>query len=50
MPSLFRFLMTFGSLAAMVCTGLYLLASQLEPEPHEVVKVVPGVKIRKPAN
>jgi hypothetical protein len=50
MPSLFRFLMTFGSLAAIVFATLYILASQFEPEPREVVKVVPGVKIKKPAN
>lgn len=49
MPSLTRFLVTFGSLAAVLCASLYLLARQFEPEPQEVVKVVPGVKIRKPA-
>jgi hypothetical protein len=49
MPSLFRFLTTFGSLAALLCGALYFLAHQFEPETHEVVKVVPGVKIRKPA-
>jgi hypothetical protein len=48
MPSLFRFLVTVGSLVALVSTGLYILASQFEPEQREVVKVVPGVKIRKP--
>lgn len=50
MPSLFRFLTTFGSLAAIVFVVLYILAHQFEPEPREVVKVVPGVKIKKPAN
>jgi hypothetical protein len=48
MPSLFRFLVSAGSLVALVSAGLYILASQFEPEQHEVVKVVPGVKIRKP--
>jgi hypothetical protein len=48
MPSLFRFLVSTGSLVALVSTGLYILASQFEPEQYEVVKVVPGVKIRKP--
>lgn len=48
MPSLFRFLITVGSLVALVSSGLYILASRFEPEPREVVKVVPGVKIRKP--
>lgn len=46
MPSLFRFLVTVGSLVALVSGGLYLLAHQFEPDRHEVVKVVPGVKIR----
>lgn len=48
MPSLFRFLVSVGSLVALVSSGLYILASQFEPEREEVVKVVPGVKIRKP--
>jgi hypothetical protein len=48
MPSLFRFLISTGSLVALVSAGLYILADQFEPQRHEVVKVVPGVKIRKP--
>lgn len=48
MPSLFRFLVTVGSLVALISTGLYVLAHRFEPEQREVVKVVPGVKIRKP--
>ncbi|MGE0025037.1 MAG: hypothetical protein AB7S70_15560 [Hyphomicrobium sp.] len=48
MPSLFRFLITIGSLVALISVGLYILAHQFEPEQHEVVKVVPGVKVRKP--
>jgi phosphoserine phosphatase len=48
MPSLFRFLVSAGSLVALVSGGLYILAHQFEPERHEVVKAVPGVKIRKP--
>jgi hypothetical protein len=48
MPSLFRFLVSTGSLVAIVSAGLYFLAHQFEPTQHEVVKVVPGVKIRKP--
>jgi hypothetical protein len=49
MPSLFRFLVSAGSLLALIATGLYILADQFEPKSHEVVKVVPGVKIRKPS-
>lgn len=48
MPSLFRFLTTVGTLVALVSAGLYFLAVQFEPERREVVKVVPGVKIRTP--
>ena len=47
MPSLFRFLMTVSTIAAIVCGGLYILSIQFEPESHEVSKAVPGVKIRK---
>ena len=47
MPSLFRFLISTGSLVAVVSAGLYILAHQFEPERHEVVKGVPGGKIRK---
>lgn len=47
MPSLFRFLFAVGVLAAMVVGGLYVLATQFEPEQREVSKPVLGVKIRK---
>jgi len=47
MPSLFRFLFVTGALVAVVSGGLYVLAVYYEPEPSEVTKVVPGVKIRK---
>ena len=36
-----------GTMAAVVCGGLYILAVKFEPESREVTKVVPGVKIRK---
>jgi hypothetical protein len=48
MPSLFRFLTTVGTVVALLSGGLYFLAVTFEPEPREVVKVVPGVKIRTP--
>ena len=47
MPSLFRFLMVVGAVAAVSYGGLYLLANYFEPEPKEVARPVPGVKIRK---
>ena len=48
MPSLFRFLLIVGSLAAVVLGGLYILSVRFEPVAQEVTKVVPGVKIRNP--
>ncbi len=47
MPSLFRFLFVVGSLAAITYGGLYVLAVYFEPEPKEVRKSIPGVKIRR---
>jgi hypothetical protein len=47
MPSLFRFLLITGFLGAVVSGGLYVLATQYEPEQREETKVVPGVKIQK---
>ncbi|HRN84501.1 MAG TPA: hypothetical protein PK857_06745 [Hyphomicrobium sp.] len=48
MPSLFRFLSITGTLVAVICGTLYFFATQFEPEQREVVKVVPGVKVRSP--
>jgi hypothetical protein len=48
MPSLVRFLVVVGTLTALVSGGLYVLATQFEPEQHEVAKPVPNVKIRRP--
>jgi hypothetical protein len=47
MPSLFRFLFTVGTAITLVSVTLYVLAVRFEPPTREVVKVVPGVKIRK---
>ncbi len=47
MPSLFRFVFIVVSLGAIVGGGLYALQAYFEPEPREVSKTVPGVKIRK---
>ncbi len=47
MPSLFRFLFMLSLLGGMVAGGLYVLAIYFEPEPTEVSRPVPGVKIRK---
>jgi hypothetical protein len=47
MPSLFRFLFVAGLLSGLVFGGLYVLATYFEPQPKEVSKPVPGVKVRK---
>lgn len=47
MPSLFRFLFIVGSLSAVVYAGLYVLATQFEPEQQTISKPVQGVKIRR---
>ena len=47
MPSLFRFIVIAGSLSAMAFGGLYVMATYFEPEPREISKSVPGVKIRR---
>jgi hypothetical protein len=47
MPSLFRFLFVLGLLSAITFGGLYLIGEYFEPESKQVVKVLPGVKIRR---
>ncbi len=47
MPSLLRFLMVAGTASAIALGGLYVLGTYFEPEPREVSKSVPGVKIRR---
>jgi len=47
MPSLFRFLVVAGALTVIAFGGLYVLATYFEPEPREVSKSLPGVKVRR---
>jgi hypothetical protein len=47
MPSLFRFLVIVCVLSAVVYGGIYTLAVYFEPEPREVSKPLPSVKIRR---
>jgi hypothetical protein len=47
MPSLFRFLFIIGAIIGAGYGGLYVAATYFEPEPKEVTKPVPGVKIRR---
>ena len=47
MPSLFRFIFIVGTLCAVVSGGLYVMATQYEPDQREEVKSIPPLKIRK---
>lgn len=47
MPSLLRFVVIVGTLGAVAFGSLYVLATYFEPEPREVSKPLPGVKIRR---
>jgi hypothetical protein len=47
MPTLIRFLVIVGTIAGIAWGALYVLANHLEPEPKEVSKSVPGVKVRR---
>jgi hypothetical protein len=47
MPSLFRILVIAGVLSAVAYGGLYALAVYFEPEPKEVSKPLPSVKVRR---
>lgn len=47
MPSLFRFLIVLGLLAAVTFGGLYVMSEFFEPQSTEVTQPVPGVKIRR---
>ncbi|MFN3622526.1 MAG: hypothetical protein ACK4TP_00550 [Hyphomicrobium sp.] len=46
MPSLFRFLFIVGTAGAIITGGLYILATEFEPQTRTVTKPVPGVKVR----
>jgi hypothetical protein len=45
-PSLFRFLLVIGILAALVYGGMLALVSFVKVEPHEITQTVP---LNKPA-
>lgn len=47
MPSLFRFLMVAGVLAAVVFGGLFLAGTLLEPDQTELSTSVHGLKVRR---
>ncbi|MFZ4760658.1 MAG: hypothetical protein ACOYLX_21025 [Burkholderiaceae bacterium] len=47
MPSLFKFLFVVGTIFGVCYGGLYVLATQFEPEPHQVTQPLPGVKVKK---
>jgi hypothetical protein len=47
MPSLFRFLLIVGVVSGIGFGGLYAMATYFEPEPKEVSKSLPGVKVKR---
>ena len=47
MPSLFRFLSVVGTIAAIIFGGLFAMGHLYEPDQQDVIKAVPGVKVRK---
>lgn len=47
MPTIFRFLVIVGGLAAVAYGCLFMLATRFEPQPREVVEPIGTVKIRK---
>jgi len=47
MPTLFRFLIFVGLLGAIGYGGLFALSEYFEPEPKEIARPVPGVKVRR---
>lgn len=47
MPTLFRLIMAAALLTGIVMGGSYILATKYEPGTQEVIRIVPGVKIRK---
>ena len=47
MPTIFRFVIIVGALVAAGYSGLYVLATQFEPQPREVTQPIGTVKIRK---
>ena len=47
MPTLFKFAVIAGTLAALGYWGLFVLATRFEPQPKEIVQPIGTVKIRK---
>lgn len=47
MPSLFRFLFIAGSLSGLVFAGLYILATEFEPEQREVSYRIEDIQVER---
>lgn len=47
MPTLFRFLMIIGTLAALVWAGMFALVTFVEPQPREMTQTVPSSRLNK---
>ncbi|MDB5651536.1 MAG: histidine kinase [Hyphomicrobiales bacterium] len=47
MPSLFRFVVVVGILAALVWGGMIALVTFVEPQPREITQTLPASKLAK---
>ncbi|MDB5509649.1 MAG: histidine kinase [Hyphomicrobiales bacterium] len=47
LPTLFRFLMIIGTLAAIVWAGMFALVTFVEPQPREMTQTVPSSRLNK---
>ncbi len=47
MPTFVRFLLVIGAIFVLGYWGLYVLATQFEPQPEEVTRSIGSVKIRR---
>lgn len=47
MPSLFRFLFVVGTLSALVFAGLYVLATEFEPEQRELIYRLEDIQVER---
>ncbi len=47
MPSLFRFLLTLGALAAFVYLGMLALVTFVQPQPHQIIETIPAARLNR---
>jgi hypothetical protein len=46
-PSLFRFLLTLGALAALVYFGMLALVTFVQPQPHQIIQTIPASRLNR---